>query len=51
MDAKAFHARLDEYYAAGDIPGAYDYLCREKAAAAGREPVITNLKNIAKVCN
>ena len=34
MDAKAFHARLDEYYAAGDIPGAYDYLCREKAAAA-----------------
>ena len=34
MDAKAFHARLDEYYAAGDIPGAYDFLCREKAAAA-----------------
>ena len=34
MDAKAFHARLDEYYAAGDIPGAYAYLCREKTSAA-----------------
>ena len=36
MDAKEFHRRLDEYYEAGDIPGAYDYLHRQKTIADQR---------------
>ena len=33
MDANGFHARLDAYYAAGDVAGAYDYLRAQRDAA------------------
>ncbi len=36
MDAKEFHRQLDEYYEAGDIPGAYAYLHEQKAIAEQR---------------
>ncbi len=36
MDAKEFHRRLDEFYEAGDIPGAYAYLHRQKSIAEQR---------------
>ena len=36
MDAKEFHRQLDEYYEAGDIPGAYAYLHAQKAIADQR---------------
>lgn len=36
MDAKEFHRRLDEFYEAGDIPGAYRYLHQQKALADRR---------------
>ena len=36
MDAKEFHRRLDEFYEAGDIPGAYRYLHEQKSIADQR---------------
>ncbi len=36
MDAKEFHRQLDSYYEAGDIPGAYRFLCAQKEKAAQR---------------
>ena len=43
MDAKEFHRQLDEFYEAGGIPGAYGFLCAQKAAAEKRGDVSMSL--------